>query len=567
MAIKRHKRGNRVYLAEYKSVRKGKKVISKFVRYIGPEDKLSTNDKPRKRVLDRIKITRSYRAGDVRLLWSIAENLDFIPIIDRICCGKSQIEGASPGKLLTIWAINRVIDPESATQLERWVPTTDLPYLAGIPAETFTKDAFLSALDFVCMDDRASGRVVDLSGELDDALYQKWRHDHPLPLGDEETLAYDLTTVLFFGVSCPLAELGYNPEKIRRRQVNLAALVSKHDKCPLAHFVYSGSRHSASTVKNLLARLNSMTIESGTLIWGRGNVSKRYVEMVKDAGWKLICGIPKTSNEAKEIISMTEIPIGPDTLARSARTGHIYAIKTKGKLFGRKRFVVVYTNRESGVKEADARNEVLSIIGKELNELSEIGKNWSEKRLHSQIKTIVNSWSNFIAARVSRKKEGGRIVWDYKKQELRFAERTDGKWLILSTDESLDANEVVNMYLEKDFIEKVFRVLKTQEEVEPVRHRLEHRVRAYLFVCMLAYRLISALLWKLKEASGKEDSWESADMLLQGLGRVERVEVKFGNEIRTWYLNVTKAISDSLREIGMKDLLKEETRLVDDVEM
>ena len=239
MAIKRHKRGNRVYLAEYKSVREGKKVISKFVRYIGPEDKLSTNDKPRKRVLDRIKISRSYRAGDVRLLWSIAENLDFISIIDRICCGKSQIEGASPGKLLTVWAINRVIDPESATQLERWVPTTDLPYLAGIPAETFTKDAFLSALDFVCMDDRASGRVVDLSGELDDALYQKWRHDHPLPLGDEETLAYDLTTVLFFGVSCPLAELGYNPEKIRRRQVNLAALVSKHDKCPIAHFVYS----------------------------------------------------------------------------------------------------------------------------------------------------------------------------------------------------------------------------------------------------------------------------------------------------------------------------------------
>ena len=158
-------------------------------------------------------------------------------------------------------------------------------------------------------------------------------------------------------------------------------------------------------------------------------------------------------------------------------------------------------------------------------------------------------------------------MWDYKKQELRLAERTDGKWLILSTDESLDANAVVNMYLDKDFIEKVFRVLKTQEEVEPVRHRLEHRVRAYLFLCMLAYRLISALLWKLKEASGKEDSWGSADMLLQGLGRVERVEVKFGNEIRTWYLNVTKAIADSLREIGMKDLLKEETRLADEVEM
>lgn len=162
MAIKRHKRGNRVYLAEYKSIRQGKKVISKFIRYIGPEDKISTSEKPRKRVLDRLNFSSSYRAGDVRLLWAIAENLGFIPIIDRICCGKSRIEGASPGKLLTIWAINRVIDPESATQLERWTPTTDLPYLAGIPANEFTKDAFLSALDFVCMDDRAGGRIADL---------------------------------------------------------------------------------------------------------------------------------------------------------------------------------------------------------------------------------------------------------------------------------------------------------------------------------------------------------------------------------------------------------------------
>ena len=158
-------------------------------------------------------------------------------------------------------------------------------------------------------------------------------------------------------------------------------------------------------------------------------------------------------------------------------------------------------------------------------------------------------------------------MWSYKTQELRLAESIDGKWLVLSTDDALDANEVVNEYLEKDFIEKVFRVLKTQEEVEPVRHRLEHRVRAYLFVCMLAYRLLSVLQWKLKEVSDREDSWESADTLLQALGRVERVELTFGNEIKTLYLNVTKAITDTLREIEMKEILKEETRLADCLKM
>ena len=159
MAIKRHKRGDRVYLAEYKSIRQGDKVISKFVRYIGREDAKTTTSKPSKRVLDKLELADSYRAGDVQLLWSLAEDLGFVGIIDRICCGLPDVDGPSPGKLLTIWAINRAIDPESATQLERWVPTTVLPQLSGIDPNSLTKDAFLRALDFVCADDRSIKRI------------------------------------------------------------------------------------------------------------------------------------------------------------------------------------------------------------------------------------------------------------------------------------------------------------------------------------------------------------------------------------------------------------------------
>jgi len=161
MSIKRHKRGNRVYLSEYKQVREGKKVKSVFVRYLGPEDKLKAGEKPKRRVLDGLDLKRSYRAGDVRLLWSIAQDLGLIETIDRICCQESHLGDPSPGKFLTVWAINRVVDPESCTQLESWVPSTDLPLLTGISPELFTKDAFLSALDFVCYHDLSSNRVVD----------------------------------------------------------------------------------------------------------------------------------------------------------------------------------------------------------------------------------------------------------------------------------------------------------------------------------------------------------------------------------------------------------------------
>ncbi len=57
--------------------------------------------------------------------------------------------------------------------------------------------------------------------------------------------------------------------------------------------------------------------------------------------------------------------------------------------------------------------------------------------------------------------------------------------------------DTVNTYLEKDYIEKVFRHLKTDEHIEPVRHRLERRVRVYIFLLVLSYRIASALHWKM----------------------------------------------------------------------
>jgi transposase len=561
MAIKRHKRGGRVYLAEYKSVRVGKKVISKFIRYIGPEDKQNDIDKPKKKVLDRLQLNRSYRAGDVRVLWSIAKDLGFCEIIDSVCCSKSSFEGPSPGKLLTAWAINRAIDPESATKLERWIPTTELPILLDLPESVFTKDAFLNALDFVCSKSEDVDLILDQTPELDKSLYEKWRKYNPLSDGQRETIAYDMTTLLFFGISCPLAELGYNPDRIRRLQVNLALLVSGWDKFPLMHFVYEGSRHSASTVKNLLSSLSRSTIEPGTLIWDRGNVSLKHVEMVEESGWKLITGVPKTSKEAKEIIAETEIRIGPDSLVRSSRAGHIYAEKNVQSLYGKMRSTFVYQNRERGVKDSDARNEALQIIGLDLDSLAETGAHWPEKRLHSKIQSIVGQWSDYVDVIVSRKSDEPRIRWSYRKQELRQAEKQDGKWLILSTDDSINAQKAVNAYLEKDFIEKVFRVIKTQEENQPVRHRLENRVKAYIFVCMLAYRLLAVLQWRLKQASNAEDAWESAYALLQDLSRVEKADVKFGNEIRTLFLNISAHTSKILKDIGMIGLFKEETKL------
>ena len=562
MAIKRHKRGNRVYLAEYKNVREGKKVKSIFLRYLGPEEEVKAGKTPKKRVLDRLKLRDSYSAGDVRLLWYIAQDLKFIQIIDRICCGESYVFGLSPGKLITMWAINRALDPMSCTKLAEWVPTTVLPELAEIEPAYLTKDAFLSALDFVCYYDSARRELVDHTSLIEELLYQQWRQNHPLPAGKNETLVYDMTSILFFGTTCPLSALGIKSKNGKKQlQVNLALLASKHDKYPITHFVFEGNRNSKSTIKNLVARLQEMKIEPGVIIWDRGNISQEHVKLIEKAGWKLIAGLPRTMKKVKELMGTVEIPINAENFIKKSRNGYLYGVELTTEIIGKNRKVILYVNQNKRMNKINEQNYALSEIERELTELNMRSGGMSEGELHKKIKEILNEWSDCIEVHVKRKVTENRIEWKLKKRSISRLEKTYGKGVILKTDENIGMKEAVGLYFEKDVIEKIFRTVKTEEKVEPVRHRLESRVRAYLFVCMLGYRVLCALRYKMTKITGDEESWSATMKLLDNLRRVEQVDVKFGKEVKRCYLNKTKYLEDKMKALGYKDFFKEEIRL------
>jgi Transposase len=224
-------------------------------------------------------------------------------------------------------------------------------------------------------------------------------------------------------------------------------------------------------------------------------------------------------------------------------------------LYGKTRNIAVYLNPLKALNESDERNEELFRIGKELDDLSTKCVEWDEPRIHSEISRIVGQWKPYIMVKINRK-GGKRIEWKYHSHAINASEKLDGKSAILSTDQSLSAEEIVNMYLEKDFVEKVFRTMKTQEEIVPVRHRLERRVRAYVFVMVTAYRLIASLVYFLRE-SGDKDPWETSQKLLDSLSRVERTEVQLGKDRRIWYLNLTSTSTEILKKIGFSKLFEE----------
>ncbi|EQD32713.1 transposase IS4 family protein, partial [mine drainage metagenome] len=404
MAIKRHRRGKHIYVAEYKNTRVNGKVKSEFIRYIGTEGE-GKKIKPSVKTLDKVKTKGSTRSGDVDLLWSLAQDLNIPSIIDRMRYGNSSI---SAGKVLTAWAINRVIDPESATRLESWVKTTDIPRLSGIDQERWSKDLFLESLDSICFDDRTTKDLKDLSGDIDREIFREWREKHPLKGKDH--VAYDLTTVLFFGTSCPLAEFGYNPGHLNRRQINIALMVSKGDYQPEYHAVFEGSRSGSTTVRNMLAVLPEQkeNESTGTIIWDRGNISLKNVNDIELTSWNLISGIPKSVKQAREIMQDTDIKEKPQNLVRRTMVANIYATLVHGNIYGKKRNVAVYVNPLKALNEREDRNSELARIGKELDLLSATCAEWDESEIHAEISRMVGEWNRYIGVKINRKSGNSR---------------------------------------------------------------------------------------------------------------------------------------------------------------
>jgi len=548
------KRGKKIVLCKYRSFRKDGKVVSEFVEYLGVESEQEKVPLPKKTVMRWKPPERSVRAGDVTALWHIAQDLKIAQTINRICGYNKRNIAKSPGTLLTIWAINRVLDPESATQLPAWLEGTDLLRLAGFGQNIPGKDAFYEALDCVCSYDETSDRILDNTKAMDEMLYSVWRNQHPLSKDASEVLAYDLTSVIVYGNTCPLVKKGHNAEEGKHQQINLSVIVSKYDQYPLAQRVHPGNQTSMTTMQELIPRLSDFAIKEGTIIWDRGNTSEKTVTTVERHGWKVICGVPKISKDAKNLVQNANIPETPENLVPCKNIGELYAVKIRAKLYGKEREAVVYRNVTKAAGRLVKRNRSIHEISGELNRLkANIDVN-TQNLLGDKIARILEGWKSFFIITMPTDGKTVDFNWKLNSERMEEARAMDGKYLVYSSDESIAAPDVVRQYLEKDFVEKFFQVVKVDEDLKPIRHRLVSRVRAYFFVCTVAYRLLSALRWMISSTDSKKVSLGLRDFLKK-LGQIDRLDADLGKAVESFYVNLTVDIRDQLDALGMKSIL------------
>lgn len=323
---------------------------------------------------------------------------------------------------------------------------------------------------------------------LDWLLTQQIRIENGLArrhLKDGMLVLYDVSSSYFEGRHCPLAQLGHSRDHRRDRPQIVYGLLCTREGVPIAIEVFEGNTADPTTLKSQVDKLKSrFGITRVVMIGDRGMItSARIKDDLKAAAldWITCLRAPQIQALARED--------GP--LQLSLFDERDLAEITSPDFPGER--LIVCRNADLANERARKREALLKATERELARVqAQVRRKGSILRSSAEIGLAVGEVVNAkkMAKHFALDIRDGHFSWSRKLDHIAAEAKLDGIYIIRTSVplEDLDAENAVQAYKDLSRVERAFRSLKTVDlEIRPIRHRLADRVRAHVFLCMLAY--------------------------------------------------------------------------------
>jgi len=444
--IRKIKKNEKIYLCEVECKRVNGKPVQKYIRYIGKEvdGKQILSSSISNIEIDAVKIY-----GPLIILDSIAKEINLHTILGK--CGNEILS--------LVYA--QCIEPRSINQMENWFAKTDLNFILNL--ENLTEARLLDALDTIEKNDLE---------QLQLNIFEQIKKVYSFNINSG--IIYDVTNTYFYGEKCILGHLGHSKDnKNDKPLVQIGLGVLRDEGIPVFHRVYDGNIYDSRTLPDILSILERFRIKDVVMVYDRGISSKANILSLKQHNLGSICGLP-IKGKIKKIIKglmLKDKFIQIDNRVKLSKT-IFYVISQRYKISNVYGKLLVCFNDKMRRDIRESRYDEI------VNAQALIKDN---KRIKRGLYKYFDKQGNI------------------KKSILTMAEQFDGYSCLFST-ENISNSEIVKIYFEKDLIEKAFRSLQGTIQLRPIRHWLYNRVIAHIFICYLAYLLLSLLKYKLKSA-------------------------------------------------------------------
>ena len=366
----------------------------------------------------------------------------------------------------------RIVAPHTKLATTRWWHTTTLAEDFGV-TEANENDLY-AAMDWL------------LSRQ--EAIQTKLAARH---LREGGLVLYDLSSSYFEGTTCPLARLGHNRDgKKGLLQVNYGLLTDARG-CPVAVSVHEGNVADAATFAAEVQRVREIFgIGELVMVGDRGMIGHKAIAELREmdgVGW--ITALKTTSIRA--LLESGQLQLG---LFDERNLVELASPEYPGER------LVVCRNPQLAKLRAHKREDLLAATERSLQAIQgrvQAGRLRGADAIGLRVGRVVNQYK--MAKHFELAIEERSFTFERKHEAIAEEAALDGIYIIRTSVDAqrMDAPECVRNYKALANVERAFRSLKTVDlKVRPIHHRTENRVRAHIFLCMLAWYVE----WHMREA-------------------------------------------------------------------
>ncbi len=402
-----------------------------------------------------LEVTRSQAHGHVEAVRTAMRRLGFERLLDAKA-GRNR-------DLVVAMVATRIFAPEASKlgMLPAWTDTTLADDLGVADAH---EDELYEAMDWLL--------------ERQEKIEQRLAKRH---LQSGGLVLFDLTSSTFEGVTCPLAKRGYSRDgKPGTLQVNYGLLT---DACgrPVAVSVFEGNIGDPKTLLPQVEKIKgSFGIDEIVMVGDRGMISNIQIEAMRQLdGVAWITALK--SGAIGDLVDNGALQLGLFDERNLIRFTHA---DYPGEQ------LVACRNPELAKRRAGKRRELIAAT---VVDLDKINARVKSGRLRSAAKIGVAVGKIIGKHKMTKhfvlKIEDAAFAFEVDEIDVAAETALDGIYVIRTSvaEKAMSAETAVLNYKKLAEVERGFRALKGIDlQVRPIRHRLETRVKAHIFLSMLA---------------------------------------------------------------------------------
>ena len=382
-------------------------------------------------------------------------------------------------------ASRRCCDLIVAMMVDRLIaPRSKLGFVRAVDEET-ASSSLGAVLQLGRVKEREAYEALDWLLERQARIENSLARRH---LEDGVLVLYDVSSSYFEGRRCPLACYGHSRDHRKDRPQIVYGMLCTREGLPIAVEVFDGNTADPSTLSVQVEKLKDRFGISRVVVVGdRGMItSARIRDDLRPANldWITCLRAPAVQALAAED--------GP--LQLSLFDDRDLAEISAPDLFPGERLIVC-RNHDLATERARKREDLLAATERDLARI-DVQVRRKSASLHDAAKIGLA-----VGAVLNKRKmakhfvvtiRDGHLSWQRRLDQIEAEARLDGIYVIRTSvpADHMAAAETVQAYKDLSRVERAFRSLKSVDlDIRPIRHWTADRVRAHVFLCMLAYHV------------------------------------------------------------------------------